>query len=184
MVWLCEKRHVSKYADSLIVGINNGVSARVGREYQATKKRWLKITPLFLCKRLIKVKCLHRQKISQHYKNYDSNCANIHQTELFIEIHPPRGKNAKKQKKAQEALRKKALALKDMINNGILKTIEENVATGTINRYDAYVLAGLVDKLYVHLYGNVEEFKKGDNSRQIIGKCVYICWKSPNFMLR
>jgi len=42
---------------------------------------------------------------------------------------------------------------------GILKTIEDNEKSGYINSYDSYVLAGLVKKLYNHLYGNIQEFE-------------------------
>ena len=57
------------------------------------------------------------------------------------------------------AVRQSAQALKDLINNGILKVIEENKKAGHIDSYDAYVLAGLVRKLYDHLYGDIQEFE-------------------------
>ena len=60
----------------------------------------------------------------------------------------------------QGAARQNAQALKDLINNGILKVIEENEKAGYIESYDSYVLAGLVKKLYDHLYGDIKEFEE------------------------
>ena len=60
----------------------------------------------------------------------------------------------------QGTVRKNAQALKDLINDNILKTIDENEKAGHIDGYDAYVLAGLVKKLYDHLYGNIKEFEE------------------------
>jgi len=57
-------------------------------------------------------------------------------------------------------VRQNAQALKDLINDGILKVIDENEKAGHIESYDAYVLAGLVKKLYDHLYGNIQEFEE------------------------
>jgi len=60
----------------------------------------------------------------------------------------------------QGTVRKNAQSLKDLINDNILKTIDENEKAGHIDSYDAYVLAGLVKKLYDHLYGNIKEFEE------------------------
>jgi hypothetical protein len=57
-------------------------------------------------------------------------------------------------------VRQNAQALKDLINNGILKVINESEKAGHIESYDAYVLAGLVKRLYGYLYGNVHEFEE------------------------
>jgi len=56
-------------------------------------------------------------------------------------------------------VRHNALELKDLIDNGILKAINDNEKAGNIDSYDAYVLAGLAKKLYDHLYGSIQEFK-------------------------
>ena len=66
---------------------------------------------------------------------------------------------AMKQDDNEDAVRKNAQALKDLINNGILKTIEDSEKAERIDSYDSYVLAGLVKKLYNHLYGSIKEFE-------------------------
>ena len=63
------------------------------------------------------------------------------------------------QGKDVDAMRKNAQALKNLINDGILKGITEYEKAGNIDSYDAYVLAGLVKKLYNHLYGDIKEFE-------------------------
>ena len=66
--------------------------------------------------------------------------------------------NAKKQKNNKDVIRQNAAALKSLINEGILKVIDDNEKAGSIDRYDSYVLAGLADKLYDYLYGDIAEF--------------------------
>ena len=46
--------------------------------------------------------------------------------------------NAMKQEENEATIRQSAQALKELINNGILKTIDANVEAGTIDRYDSY----------------------------------------------
>ena len=65
-----------------------------------------------------------------------------------------------KQEKNRDAMRQNAQALKDLINNGILKNIYENEKAGNIDGYDVYVLVGLVKKLYEHLYEGIKEFEE------------------------
>ena len=40
------------------------------------------------------------------------------------------------------------------------KAIEENEKAGNLTHEDTYVLIGLLERLYMHLYGDVEIFKK------------------------
>ena len=65
-----------------------------------------------------------------------------------------------KKKGDSEALRRDARAVKDMIENGILKAIDENIKEGVINSYDARVLSVLLSKLYEQLYGELDEFEE------------------------
>ena len=68
--------------------------------------------------------------------------------------------NAKKRKKnSSEAVRQYATELKDLIKS-ILKSFEDNVKAGNIDSNDAFVLSGLVEKLYNHLYADIQEFKE------------------------
>jgi len=59
-----------------------------------------------------------------------------------------------------EALRRDARAIKDMIDNGILKAIDENIEAGVIDNYDAYVLTEMLSKMYENLYGGLDVFKE------------------------
>jgi hypothetical protein len=52
-----------------------------------------------------------------------------------------------------------ALKLKSLINDGIIKSIEDNENAGNITHEDARVLIALLDKLYNHLYGKIKKFK-------------------------
>jgi hypothetical protein len=56
------------------------------------------------------------------------------------------------------AVREKAAELKALLNDGILKTLDANVAEGYITSEDAYVLVQLVSLLYDYLYAEIEEF--------------------------
>jgi len=60
----------------------------------------------------------------------------------------------------QDTVRQSAQVLKNLINDGILKTIEDNQKAGYIDGYDAHVLVGLVEQLYNHLYGGIKEFEE------------------------
>ena len=53
-----------------------------------------------------------------------------------------------------------AEALQDLINNGIIKSIEKHVELGTITHEDARMLMVMLGKLYDELYGDIELFKE------------------------
>ena len=59
----------------------------------------------------------------------------------------------------QEPSTENARKLKALINDGIIKTIEENEQAGNITHEDTIVLIGLLEKLYTHLYGGIKKFK-------------------------
>lgn len=60
----------------------------------------------------------------------------------------------------KEQSRENALKLKALINNGIIKTIEDNEKAGNITHEDTVILIGLLEKLYTHLYGSIKKFKE------------------------
>ena len=66
---------------------------------------------------------------------------------------------AVKQDENRNALRNNAQALKDLIYS-ILKSVEENKEAGNLDHNDVYVLTGLLDMLYDHLYGGIKEFEE------------------------
>ena len=53
-----------------------------------------------------------------------------------------------------------ALKLKALINDGIIKSIEDNEKAGNITHDDTIILISLLEKLYTHLYGNIKKFKE------------------------
>ncbi|MCL2099853.1 MAG: hypothetical protein FWH24_05415, partial [Oscillospiraceae bacterium] len=53
-----------------------------------------------------------------------------------------------------------ALKLKSLINDGIIKSIEDNEKVGNITHEDTIVLIGLLEKLYSYLYGKIKKFKQ------------------------
>ena len=61
--------------------------------------------------------------------------------------------------KSPEAIKQYIPALKTLLNDDMLRTIENNVDKGNITHSDAHTLINLVDLLYNHLYGNIKEFK-------------------------
>ena len=64
-------------------------------------------------------------------------------------------KEIEKEKSSENAVKLKAL-----INDGIIKTIEDNEKAGNITHEDTIVLIGLLEKLYIYLYGNIKKFKE------------------------
>ena len=60
----------------------------------------------------------------------------------------------------KEQSKNNALKLKTLINDGIIKTIEDNEKAGNITHDDTIVLIGLLEKLYTHLYGSIKKFKE------------------------
>jgi len=52
-----------------------------------------------------------------------------------------------------------AKKLKNLINDGIIKSIEDNEKAGNITHEDTTILISLLEKLYTHLYGNIKKFK-------------------------
>ena len=65
-----------------------------------------------------------------------------------------------------------AVRLKTLINDGIIKSIEENEKAGNITHEDMVVLIGLLEKLYAHLYGNIEKFKEEGVKDMISDKLI------------
>ena len=65
-----------------------------------------------------------------------------------------------------------ALALKSLINDGIIKTIEDNEREGNITHDDTIVLIGLLGKLYAHLYGNIQIFKEEGVNSMVTEKLI------------
>jgi len=53
-----------------------------------------------------------------------------------------------------------AEALQDLINNGIIKSIEKHVELGTITHEDARMLMVMLGRLYDEIYGDIELFKE------------------------
>ena len=53
-----------------------------------------------------------------------------------------------------------ALKLKNLINDGIIKSIEDNEKAGNITHEDTIVLIKLLERLYTYLYGKIKEFKQ------------------------
>ncbi len=70
------------------------------------------------------------------------------------------------------ATAKNASELKELMNNGIIKSIEENQRVGNISSGDCHVLIGLLEKLYKHLYGNIELFKEEGVANMLAEKLV------------
>ena len=60
----------------------------------------------------------------------------------------------------KEQSRESALKLKALINDGIIKSIEDNEAAGNITHEDTAILIGLLERLYTHLYGSIKKFKE------------------------
>jgi len=68
--------------------------------------------------------------------------------------------------------RENAIKLRDLINNGIIKSIEENETAGNITYEDTVVLIGLLEKLYKHLYGHITEFQNEEVNKMISEKLI------------
>ena len=64
------------------------------------------------------------------------------------------------------------MRLKTLINEGIIKSIEDNEKAGNITHEDTNVLIGLLEKLYAHLYGNIEKFKEEGVKDMISDKLI------------
>ena len=65
-----------------------------------------------------------------------------------------------------------AIKLKTLINDGIIKSIEENEKAGNITNEDTTILIGLLKKLYTHLYGNIKKFKEEGVNDMITDKLI------------
>ena len=72
----------------------------------------------------------------------------------------------------KDAIRRDARELKDMIDNGIMRAIDESNKAGVIDKYDVYVLTELMSALYKHLYGGMEELKEEDMGSIVDGRLV------------
>jgi len=75
-----------------------------------------------------------------------------------------------------------------IINDGIIKSIEENEKAGNITYEDTIILIGLLKKLYTHLYGNIKKFKKEGVNDMITDKLILdsdiIRYKRDQMILR
>ena len=60
----------------------------------------------------------------------------------------------------KEQSKENALKLKALINDGIIKSIEDNERAGNITHEDTVILVSLLEKLYTHLYGGIKKFKE------------------------
>jgi hypothetical protein len=65
-----------------------------------------------------------------------------------------------------------ALKLKALINDGIIKSIEDNEKAENITHDDTIILIGLLEKLYTHLYGNIKKFKEEGVKDMIAEKLI------------
>ena len=65
-----------------------------------------------------------------------------------------------------------ALKLKALINDGIIRLIEENEKAGNITHEDTVILVGLLEKLYNHLYGRIKKFKEEGINDMITEKLI------------
>ena len=68
--------------------------------------------------------------------------------------------------------RENALKLKTLINDGIIKCINDNEKAGNITLDDTVVLIGLLEKLYKYLYGNIQKFKEEGVENMIADKLI------------
>ena len=59
------------------------------------------------------------------------------------------------------------------MNESILKALFENEEAGNIPISDVYVLIGLIDILYDHLYGEVKEFQE-EGVRNMLADKLYV----------
>ena len=74
--------------------------------------------------------------------------------------------------KGSEALKQYVPELKALLNNDILGTIESNVNSGNITHRDAHTMVDLIELLYNHLYGDVQEFQDGGVKGMLEDKLV------------
>ena len=65
-----------------------------------------------------------------------------------------------------------ALKLKALINDGIIRSIEDNETAGNITHDDTIILIGLLEKLYTHLYGGIKKFKEEGVKDMIAEKLI------------
>jgi hypothetical protein len=65
-----------------------------------------------------------------------------------------------------------ALKLKSLINDGIIKSIEDNEKAGNLTHEDTIVLIGLLEKLYTYLYGSIKTFKEEGVKDMIADKLI------------
>ena len=72
----------------------------------------------------------------------------------------------------KEPSQENALKLKLLINDGVIKSIEDNENAGNITHEDSIVLIGLLEKLYTHLYGNIKKFKEEGVNDMISQKLI------------
>ena len=72
----------------------------------------------------------------------------------------------------KEQSRENALKLKTLINDGIIKCIEDNEKAGNITLDDTVVLIGLLERLYRYLYGSIQKFKEEDVENMIADKLI------------
>ena len=72
----------------------------------------------------------------------------------------------------KEPSRENALKLKTLINDGIIKCIEDNEKAGNITLDDTVVLIGLLERLYKYLYGSIQKFKEEGVENMIADKLI------------
>ena len=72
----------------------------------------------------------------------------------------------------KEQSHENAMKLKLLINDGIIKSIEDNEQAGHITHDDTVILIGLLEKLYNHLYGGIKKFKEEGVKEMIAEKLI------------
>jgi len=72
----------------------------------------------------------------------------------------------------KEPSRKNALKLKTLINDGIIKCIDDNEKAGNLTHEDTVVLIGLLKRLYAYLYGSIQKFKEEGVEGMITDKLI------------
>jgi hypothetical protein len=75
--------------------------------------------------------------------------------------------------KGPESIKQYAPALKALLNDDILGTIEKNVDSGNITHGDANTLLNLLDLLYNHLYGSIAEFQAEGVNDMLDDKLIF-----------
>jgi hypothetical protein len=75
--------------------------------------------------------------------------------------------------KSKGTLKESASALKNLLNNGIIKSIRDNEQSGNITSEDAFVLREMLDRLYKYLYGDIKEFEEEGVGAMLEEKLIF-----------